>query len=191
MRERREEIPSKNCTKEKENNTKMKIMKTVRKMVGLTFAVILFASAPMVQVEAAQQYNTESDTVTNLEVVIKDVSEEDFGKNSIARTAIYNCLINVTCDSEGMHVDFMVHANGTASEIGIKDIKIQKKVWYGWKTVATSDGAEAQNVASFGCSILYSGAEYGETYRITCIHYADVDGYTEEQNEIDSFVFTY
>ena len=170
---------------------KNKIIRKIKRIAGLALATMLFVSVPMMEAEAVQPYNTESEVVENLAVVVKEVSEEDFLQNSKLRTALYNCLINVICDSEGMHVDFVVNADGKASVIGIKDIKIQKKVWYGWKTVVTSDGAEDYNTGIFGCSLLYSGAEYGETYRITCVHYADVDGYNEVENEIDSFVFTY
>ena len=190
--ERRSKIPSeKNVRKRRRQKVKSKIAKKIKNIASMMLAAMLLVSVPVARVEAATQYGTEKESVEKLDVVVKDVSVEHASQNPNARTAIYNCLINVGCDSEGMHVDFMVHANGRASEIGIKDIKIQKKVWYGWKTVATSAGAEATNVTSFACSILYSGAEYGETYRISCVHYADVDGYTEVENEIDSFVFTY
>jgi len=170
---------------------KKRIVRQITKIVSLMAVAMLFASVPMVEAEAESRYGNEKETVENLDVVVKEVSEEDFTHSVNARTAIYNCLINVICDSAGMHVDFMVQADGKASVIGIKDIKIQKKVWYGWKTVATSSGAEDYNAGGFGCSLLYSGAEDGETYRISCVHYADVDGYTEVENEIDSFVFTY
>lgn len=170
---------------------KSRVRKKVRKIAALAFAVMLFGSAPMMEAEAAQQYNTRNETVEKIDAVVKEISEEDFLKNSNVRTALYNCLINVGCSSDGMYVEFVVNADDTASVIGIKNIKIQKKVWYGWKTVATSDGAEDYNAGMFACSILYSGAEYGETYRISCVHYANVNGYTELENEIDSFVFTY
>lgn len=189
--ERRSKIPSENFTKDKETKMRNKIAKKIKKIATVALATMLFVSVPMVRVEAASQYGTEKESVEKLEAVVKVVSEEDFKQNVNARTAIYNCLINVICSSAGMHVDFVVDTDGTASVIGIKDIKIQKKVWYGWKTVATSEGAEGYNIGSFACSILYSGAEYGQTYRITCTHYANVDGYTEVKNEIDSFVFTY
>lgn len=170
---------------------KNRVIRKITKIAGLALAAMLFVNVPMMKVEAEQQYDIASENVEVIDVVVKALSEEDLAQSSKARTGLYNCLINVICDSAGMHVDFLVHANGTASVIGIKDIKIQKKVWYGWKTVATSSGAEAKNVGSFGCSLLYTGAEYGQTYRITCTHYANVDGYTEVKNEIDSFVFTY
>lgn len=170
---------------------KNRSFRKIKKIAGLALAAMLFVSVPVMKTEAAQQYDTDNEAVEVIDVVVKDVSEEELRQSSKVRTALYNCLINVGCSSDGMYVEFLVNADGKASVIGIKDIKIQKKVWYGWKTVVTSDGAEDYNTGIFGCSLLYSGAEYGETYRITCVHYADVDGYNEVENEIDSFVFTY
>lgn len=178
-------------TERRKKRMKSRVMKKVRKIAVLAFAVMLLGSAPMMEAEAAQQADVTNEKVEEIAAVEKEVSEEEFFRNPQIRTALYNCLINVGCSSDGMYVEFVVNADDTASVIGIKDIKIQKKVWYGWKTVVTSKGAETYNAGIFGCSLLYKDAEYGETYRITCVHYADVDGYNELENEIDSFVFTY
>ena len=80
---------------------------------------------------------------------------------------------------------------GTASVIGVKDIKVQQKMWYGWKTVLTSDGAENKNENVFACDLTYSEAVKGKTYRVLCTHYANVDVYEEFENDTGAFKFTY
>lgn len=76
--------------------------------------------------------------------------------------------------------------------MGVKDIKIQKKTWYGgWTTVAISEGKEVSDRSIMGITILYSNAVKDATYRIKCIHYGDVNGYIEGENDSGEFVFTY
>ena len=94
------------------------------------------------------------------------------------------CDISVSGDSKGMHIDISTGCVGVASVLGVKDIKVYKKNWYGgWDLVATCSGGESQNRTSSGVSILYENAVKGATYKITCVHYANVDGYTEATNE--------
>jgi len=106
-------------------------------------------------------------------------------------TMLAQCIISVSGDKDAMYIDISTGAVGTASVIGVKDIKIQKKVWYGWSTVAICDGAESHDHTMMGISIPYANAEKGATYRITCIHYADVDGYIEGENDTGAFVYDF
>ena len=73
--------------------------------------------------------------------------------------------------------------------IGVKDIKVQQKMWYGWKTVMTSNGAENQNDAVFCTSLTYPDAVNGKTYRVLCTHYANYDVYEEVVNDTGAFKF--
>ena len=102
-----------------------------------------------------------------------------------------DCIISVSCSAAGMRIEISTGTVGTASVLGIKDIVVKKKVWYGWKTVATGESVEDYNRTIVGASFLYSNAEYGETYRITCTHYANVTEYIEAENDTGGIVFTY
>ena len=107
-------------------------------------------------------------------------------------TMLADCIIGVSCASDGMHIDISTGVVGTGSVLGVKDVKIQKKTWYGgWKTVAVCSGSESYDRGTMGISILYENAEKGATYRISCIHYGDVNGYTEFENVTGEIVFTY
>lgn len=168
---------------------KAKITKNVQRVVCMVLATLLMVSVPAIETQAAELYSAENEDVVELEFVADEATTDS--NHPMARTALYNCLMNVDCSSDGMLVDFNTSCSGTASVVGVKDIKIQKKVWYGWSTVATSSGGERENTSNYSGHILYEDAEYGETYRVSCVHYADVNGYEEVDNEIDSFVFTY
>ena len=86
---------------------------------------------------------------------------------------------------------FTTSCAGDAKVIGVKDIKVQQKVWYGWKTVFISDGAESYDSAIFGADLVYPDAIKDKTYRVICTHYADVDGYEEAVNDTGAFKYTY
>ena len=89
----------------------------------------------------------------------------------------------------GLEMDFTTSCVDIASVIGVKDIKVQQKMWYGWKTVLTSPGAENQNEDLFCASLTYPDAVNGKTYRVTCVHYANYDVYEEVENDTVAFKF--
>ena len=92
---------------------------------------------------------------------------------------------------EGLCMTFTTSCIGAAKVIGVKDIKVQQKMWYGWKTVLTSDGAESYDSAIFAADLKYADAIKDRTYRVICTHYADLDGYEEAVNDTGAFKFTY
>ena len=104
---------------------------------------------------------------------------------------ILSSILNIDGSNEGMLIEISIESNGVSSKIGIKDVRVQKKVWYGWSTVATASGCEMNNVSAVGCSALYTGAVKGETYRILYTAYGDVDGYIERAGDSGEFVYTY
>lgn len=108
------------------------------------------------------------------------------------RTMLINCKIIVGRKADGMHVDLTVGTSKTASVLGVKDIKIWKKNGKGnWDLVATSSGGESYNCASGGVSITYPNAVLGATYKITCVHYGDVNGMEEYSNDSGEFVYNF
>ena len=164
-------------------------MKNVLKVLSFVLVAMVMVSAFSLEVNAAEKVVIENEKIEQMETVITE--ERDASGNPYARTFLVNCIIAIKNSSDGMLVEFITDATQTASLLGVKDIKIQNKVWYGWKTVASSTGAESQNVGGFGCHVLYTGAELGETYRVSCVHYGTVDSYTEVENQTEGFVFTY
>lgn len=151
-------------------------------------AIFLFC-IPYTEVKAAEEIQTVDENVVELEAFSIDVTQNsDIG---LYATTFNEAIISISFDSEGMYVEFFTSMSKEASIVGVKDIKIQKKVWYGWTTVATSDGATSYDCLSSACGVRYRGAELGETYRVLCTHFADVDGYRDYPNETSGYVYTY
>lgn len=172
--------------------------KKVQKILSVVVTAVLLAGAPELTSLAAEAGNGAAIGGTNeegneIEVLEAEVSANVEWPSEISPyTTMANCLINVVSDSEGMHIGIFTGVVGTASVIGVKDIKIQKKNWLGlWITVATSSGGESYDSSTSSVSILYENAEKDATYRILCVHYGNVDGYRELEHDSGSFVHTY
>lgn len=112
-------------------------------------------------------------------------------EDALPYTMLAQCIISVSGHDDGMYIDITTGAVGIASVIGIKDVKVERKFWYGWSTVATCSGCESYDHSMVGLCITYDNAVKDATYRISCTHYADVDGYTEGVNDTGAFVYTY
>lgn len=167
---------------------KRKVWNKIKKITCMALMAIFVVSTPAMDVCAAETNAAAEENVEVLEVTEVNLTDESGNPN--ARTLFTDCSISVSV-SGGMLVEFYTKVSGTASVIGVKDIVIQKKVWYGWQTVVTSVGGEKNNGSAYACTLTYTGAENGATYRISCVHYANVSGYAENSNITDAFVFSY
>lgn len=163
--------------------------KGFKKLLSCMF-VLMMLCVPMQQVHASECI-TVADDVIELEANDIDITDLINSDISIFSTSFPNVYIDISFSSRGMLAELFVQTNDVASIVGIKDIKIQKKVWYGWSTVATSNGGENTDSSGYGCSVLYSGAEKGSTYRVLCTFYGDADGYHELAGQTDGFVCSY
>lgn len=118
-----------------------------------------------------------------------------YGQNNIQQNgnmraaAIVYAELSISNNSSGIYFQVSTGTNVISEEIGVKDIKVQKKVWYGWKTVATSSGYDT-NTDSYAGATTYTGAEKAETYRITCTHYAKGSGFELTlKNSTNEFIY--
>ncbi len=126
--------------------------------------------------------------------VMEAVLVEDTGLSSETSpyTMLASCIISVGRESDGMHISISTGSVGTASVLGVKDVKVWKKTGRDkWELVAVSDGGEAYKCVSMGISLVYKGAVQGVTYKITCVHYGNVDGYIEGENDSGEFVYNF
>lgn len=169
---------------------KQKVKKQWMRTLGMALAAAFLLFQPMTEVQAAGNEDLGSDDSEGL-VIVRELTEEELAAMPSVYTMLINCSIVIGCESDGLVVDIATGASQTASSLGIKNIKIEQKKWYGWKLVATAEDVEVQNRASLGISLLYTGAEYGETYRVSCVHYGTVDSYTEEENVTPGVVYKY
>ncbi len=115
------------------------------------------------------------------------------GNTNVRSTpSLTNCSIGINCSSAGLQVSFYTTCSHTSEEVGIKDVKIQKKVGIFWTTVATSAGGSCGDTYAYGGTLLYTNAEYGETYRVIGVHFAYCGGYDLQLENVTGGVkFTY
>lgn len=158
--------------------------KSLCRIVGLALAAVFLMNTPALEVSAA------ADEVLNqgVEVLEAEVSvlETDV---PMTRTMFASNKLDIGADSQGLVVEAVTWTTAKASVLGVKDIKIYKKMWYGWKEVATSSGGEALDCVSMSVTVHYANAEKGETYKATCVHYGNVDGYAESEHESRTFKY--
>ena len=149
--------------------------KTLKRVVVFVLAITMFAMViPTQNVYAEEQ--------------VYEV-EKTYGVQPL--TTLLDCEIIMSFSTDGLNLRFTTGCMDVASVIGVKDIKVQQKMWYGWKTVCMSDGAENQDKAMAIVSFTYPDAVKDRTYRVLATHYADYDGYEEVVNDTGAFKFTY
>lgn len=169
-----------------------KVRKAGRKILIMMTTMAVLMSAFGLTSMAAEDSIPESTEgeVEVLEAVL--VEDMDLSSGISPYTMLASCIISVGRESDGMHISISTGSVGTASVLGVKDVKVWKKIGYNkWNLVAVSDGAEASKCATMGISLVYKGAELGATYKITCVHYGDVDGYTDFANDSGAFVYNF
>ena len=177
----------------KEKREMRKLRKVSKRVLSAFMMTTLITGIPNVTTLAAREGMVSDLEESNIvEILHATLIEEDRLDEILLYTMLADCIITVSGDSDGMHIDITTGVVGTASILGVKDIKVQKKTWYGgWTTVAVSDGKEVKDRSTMGINLLYRNAEKDATYRITCIHYGDVDGYIEGENNSGEIIFTY
>lgn len=155
-------------------------MKLLKKISCTLLSIILLNVSCVTPVFAAEE-----SSVVELEATV--TAEYNDGLVSYAEprsTTFTDTTIDIAYTSDGMHIAIHTDLNMTGSVVGVKDIQIQKKGLLGtWTTVATSTGGEVTNASGCIVRLTYADAEYGETYRVTCVHYAYGDEYRELYHE--------
>ena len=171
-------------------------MKKMQKLAGMILSVVFLLNFPLLEVSAAELNSSTDDGIEIMECSVGEVPEGYFDYLQKARAAFADCLISVGFGSEGMDIEIMTGTNAIVPVVGVKDIRVEQKVWYGWKLVAVSTGAEDTDTSAISVHVVFRGAIKDKTYRVTCIHYADlvyddVEEYVEGYNNTGDFIFTY
>lgn len=159
-------------------------MKKTCRFIAILLAMVLVVDSQLHQVKAANVARVEP-----LDCVVSAMAGD--GLENIRATTFNDTAINVSCSSSGMYVAIHTSMTKEASVVGVKDITVDRLINGTWVTVATSAGGEVYNNVGCVVSFTYTGAVYNATYRVTCVHYADVDGYRELYHEADDIIFVY
>lgn len=163
------------------------------KILSLLLSAILFAGIIPTDVLAAgpvesMQMHVQEAVMENPDVVMYGNPNE----NSMSRDSSYlkNCNISAAYMSYGLYIQTETGTTVTASELGVKDIKVQQKNGIFWTTIATSGGGSVTNDKIFCGSCECKNAVSGEIYRIKCTHFAYIGGkYYHYDHTSDPFTY--
>lgn len=105
----------------------------------------------------------------------------DIPDNSGAKAAMLtNCSIGISVSASGVEGSIKTGSTVTASKIGVKNIRVEKLVDGKWTLVASHSGGYTTNDNAYGANVSTGSAQKGVQYRISCTHYAVLDGVTRE-----------
>lgn len=91
--------------------------------------------------------------------------------------SLAGCNLGIGIASNGVSITFATNATGTASEIGVKNVVLkEKQPGGGWKDIPISNHY-ARGTDDYYGGVTYTGAQKGRTYKVSCTHYAIIDGH--------------
>ncbi|MBD5459357.1 MAG: hypothetical protein HDR26_00210 [Lachnospiraceae bacterium] len=148
-----------------------------QRIAGLVLAVVLAVSFNPCHVLAAEEavdfqvYRVTSEQGQNDADLYWTVFGGDENPNA-REVHLFDCSIGFGYTSKGMHMEFVTHCSEQADEIGVSDVKIEHKVGIFWFNFANGADASCKDDTYFHGQADYAGVEFGETYRVSCRHYA-------------------
>lgn len=98
------------------------------------------------------------------------------------------CTIGISVDASGVQGSITTGSTVTASKIGAENIRVEKYVNGSWTLVGSHSGDSATNTNLFGMNVYTSSAQKGVLYRISCTHYAYLNGVRHEINNVTNGV---
>lgn len=98
-----------------------------------------------------------------------------------ARAAtLTGCTIGISVNANGVRGSIKTGSTVQASEIGIKNIVVEKLVDGKWKPLGDPQSGYRLNNDVCAMDVYTNSAEKGVQYRITCTHYAVLEGKMHE-----------
>lgn len=138
--------------------------KKIKNILLFTFIGCLFVGS--LNVTAAEKPFIEVQ-----EKQIDIVSESDKLSNTLSNPSLLACNVGIGIADNGLLMSFDTNATQVADEIGVKNVVLQEKTWYGWKDIPVSNYCKYNSDYYMG-DIIYTLATKGTTYRVKCTHYA-------------------
>lgn len=168
-------------------------MKNLKRFLGLALAVVFAVVAAPVDVSAQELVQTMGVTESNADnysdVEYKGVN--DFESSPFVRSnKIIAAGLAVTPRTDEILITFGTTSSFIAKTMGVRDIYVQEKVWYGWKTIAQATGSR-DNSGIYSGQCRCTNATKGKTYRVLCTHFAIESNGTEHivENKSETFVY--
>ena len=121
--------------------------------------------------------------------IIEIVPETDNSVSVLSNPSLTACEVGIGIANNGLLMSFDTNATHVADEIGVKNVVLQEKTWYGWKDIPVSNYCKYNSDFYMG-DVIYTLATKGTTYRVKCTHYAKF-GSTELTLDNTSSELTY
>lgn len=113
----------------------------------------------------------------------------DIPDNSGAKAAtLTGCSIGISVGADGVKGSITTGSTVIASKIGVENIRIEKYVNGKWTLVGSHSGDYTTNRNSHAISVYTGSAQRGVQYRISCTHYAYLNGVRHELNNVTNGV---
>lgn len=158
-----------------------------KKLFAVLCGVMMMCSSAMGMIVHAEE-NTEELTVSEYRELTGDNIGHgiyDLPDDMDAKAAMLaNCSIGISVSAGGVEGSIKTGSTVTASKIGVKNIRVEKLVGGNWILVASHSGGYTTNDNAYGANVSTGSAQKGVQYRISCTHYAVLNGVTHELNNV-------
>lgn len=155
-----------------------------KRLLAVLCGVVMFCNSGMGLVSHAREIVEVKEVEEYREPVGENVEHGIYDIPDIggARAAMLTgCSIGVSVSADGVRGSIKTGSTVQASEIGIRDIRVEKYVDGKWVLVGTHPGGSRKNDDVYVMNISTSSAVKGVEYRVSCYHYAILEG---EKHEI-------
>lgn len=154
----------------------------VKGLLAVLCGIIMLCNSDMGMIAHAQE-NVETLIVSeyqeltgdNVEHGVYDLYDVPVSRSMDAAT-LRGCSIGISVDANGVKGSITTGSTVTASMIGVENIRIEKYVDGNWELVGTSSGGYTTNDNYYAINVSTNSAQKGVEYRISCTHYAYLDG---------------
>ncbi|MCI8736296.1 MAG: hypothetical protein HFI11_04820 [Lachnospiraceae bacterium] len=155
----------------------------IRRLIAVLCGVIMICNSGMGIVAHAQE-NVETLILCEYQKLIgNNVGHGiyDIPDNRDEKAAtLTSCTIGISVDATGVQGSITTGSTVTASKIGVENIRVEKYVNGKWILVGTHDGGYTTNKLDYAMNVTTSSAQKGVQYRISCTHYAILNGVRHE-----------
>lgn len=169
-------------------------MNRVKKIISMLLSIIILVVFGKTEVNAAEFEVSETENVMELETEISFIeTEPDIGIRPLSDFIFVNASITVSHGIDGMNITIATTVDNKAMLVGVKNVEVWHKNDKGkWDKVAVSSGGEEFDCTGMGSKMTYTGAVWGDTYKITCVHYAQVGStFRELKHDTGEFVYNF
>lgn len=151
----------------------------VKKWLAVLCGMVMLCSSEMGLVAYAQE-NEEVLTLGEYEVLsgdnigygIYDIS----GDKGVRAAMLNDCTLGISVNANGVRASVTTGSTVQASKIGVRDVVIEKYVNGKWEFAGSHPGGYVTNKDYYAANISTGSADKGVKYRISCTHYAVLNG---------------